>query len=788
MVWRDKPVEVKALRSLVAQFYGHDEKGKNLLLEELNDFGYNTRQDLLNFPPLTEEKTYTKNDKNVSIFAFFPSLQSLARRRKFEAIQRHVLCTLDSKQGSQDLLAEYLNDAKIVETMDESKLSDLLHALMLKGEDLGSLGLTREQYTEEINALKRMLFLKHKQDPSFRTWVLRQLRNGGTAVVHGLTAPVLATPATATAATKIVVTKTMNIFRNIGFCGVVSVSACLIETAFAVGAYYNGRRTAANFKHLSLRVKRAAVGNAASCVGFIAGAKVGAIAGGPLGPAGAVALGCLGGLIGAIYFDYKARSKCVVRGKKFYDFDAEEEIILTEIEKEELVCTALKDLDMPSDDVNQVTWVQIKKKFCAKALVDHPDKGGNEAAWTKIYLAYTLLKEHFKNSWTCPERKCATKHNFGDRCKKCRKKKPTDPPNEVEKHQDYIFRESEQKDGSFLLLPPTVSAPLREDLQLSSQLDQWVGLTSLKKSLKELLLHAKHQRARGADPNSPQHLVFRGNPGTGKTEVARWLQKTLFRMGLLAKDVFVEAQRGDLVGEYIGHTANKTRKQIDAAKGGLLFIDEAYRLSNISLNDFGKEAIEELMKDMLSGDPLIVFAGYPAEMKHFEEANAGLARRIYRRFDFVDYSAADLTEIFIKKVHTNNPKYKLTNEPMTRTLVEQAFQAFPTKVKAKENGSLASKLLRELNSAWELSVGDPDLVADHELETPTVDPELVRQALTRLREILAIPESKANSISCDCEEGQAVVSCVECDRLLCQQCDTQWHKGKRRKHQRSSLQ
>merc|ERR1712060_330473 len=121
--------------------------------------------------------------------------------------------------------------------------------------------------------------------------------------------------------------------------------------------------------------------------------------------------------------------------------------------------------------------------------------------------------------------------------------------------------------------------------------------------------------------------------------VARFVGELLYELGVVHGEAFVEVQRDDLVGQYIGQTAPKTRAQIDRAKGGILFVDEAYRLSNTgSDNDYGPEAIEELMKDLTIGDPLLFIAGYPKEIDTFLVANQGLKRRLPLVLNFPDYS------------------------------------------------------------------------------------------------------------------------------------------------------
>ena len=144
------------------------------------------------------------------------------------------------------------------------------------------------------------------------------------------------------------------------------------------------------------------------------------------------------------------------------------------------------------------------------------------------------------------------------------------------------------------------------------------------------------------------HAVFKGNPGTGKTTVARLLGQIYKELGLLKKGHVHEVDRGDLVAEYIGQTAPKTKEAIKKAKDGVLFIDEAYSLArqDDDNKDFGKGAIEVLLKELSDADDIaIVVAGYPAEMDVFLESNPGLKSRFIVQYDFPDYTPQELVQI-----------------------------------------------------------------------------------------------------------------------------------------------
>jgi AAA+ superfamily predicted ATPase len=186
------------------------------------------------------------------------------------------------------------------------------------------------------------------------------------------------------------------------------------------------------------------------------------------------------------------------------------------------------------------------------------------------------------------------------------------------------------------------------------ELDALIGLEGIKKKIREYTTYLNFIQLRKekgfSDIDKIQlHAVFTGNPGTGKTTVAKMLGQIYKQLGLLSKGHVIEADRSDLVAEFIGQTAPKTKEIIKKAKGGILLVDEAYALSrkNDDSKDFGKEAIEILLKEMSDGDGdiAIIVAGYPNEMEDFLASNPGLKSRFTMFYEFPDYIPQELMRI-----------------------------------------------------------------------------------------------------------------------------------------------
>ena len=274
------------------------------------------------------------------------------------------------------------------------------------------------------------------------------------------------------------------------------------------------------------------------------------------------------------------------------------------------------------------------------------------------------------------------------------------------------FRLSEAGDSSGVelaqLLPQDLGAPPKSAVRagaardgevdvLLAKLNSMIGLSGVKKEVADMidLLDSIRARVAAGLPAPPlsRHLVFSGPPGTGKTTVARLYGQLLTALGVLAGGQLVEVARADLVGEYVGHTAHRTKEAFDRARGGVLFIDEAYTLAPPDArNDFGREAIDTLVKLMEDHreEVVVIAAGYEEEIEAFLAANAGLASRFSRRIHFENYSADELVTIFQQMASAS--RYDCPGS--TLLALREHFEKVP-KTRAFGNGRYARQVLDE---------------------------------------------------------------------------------------------
>ena len=235
-------------------------------------------------------------------------------------------------------------------------------------------------------------------------------------------------------------------------------------------------------------------------------------------------------------------------------------------------------------------------------------------------------------------------------------------PSFVDKHQMQT-----QTTGGDVGTEPAAAEEEKPDFdELMGQLESLVGLDEVKKDVKNLVNLMKVRRLRQENglpvPPMSLHMVFMGNPGTGKTTVARLISGLYAAIGVLSKGQLVEVDRSGLVAGYVGQTALKTQEVIKSALGGVLFIDEAYSLSAGGENDFGREAIETILKAMEDhrDDLIVIVAGYDGPMENFLSSNPGLESRFNKYFYFPDYNGEQLMSIFRAQCEKNG--YQLTEE------------------------------------------------------------------------------------------------------------------------------
>ena len=249
---------------------------------------------------------------------------------------------------------------------------------------------------------------------------------------------------------------------------------------------------------------------------------------------------------------------------------------------------------------------------------------------------------------------------------------------------------------------PEDTATLEELLE---ELDGLIGLTSVKKNVHSLL-HLQSIQMEREKRGLPKivmsnHLIFTGNPGTGKTTVARLIARIYNKIGLLSTGNFVEVDRYGMVAGYVGQTAIEVKNVMDSAKGGVLFIDEAYSLANGLQGDYGMEAIETLLKRMEDdrSDMIVIAAGYPELMERFLASNPGLRSRFSKKIVFPDYTPDELLDIF--KFMLKNQKFTATEEA-----IDFVYKSLEKKYENRDDNFANAREVRNLFEAAIVSQAD----------------------------------------------------------------------------------
>lgn len=275
-------------------------------------------------------------------------------------------------------------------------------------------------------------------------------------------------------------------------------------------------------------------------------------------------------------------------------------------------------------------------------------------------------------------------------------------------HQSLQLRLTSQNFHHPNVSPPTslpVEKPDTDSTETSvpqgaiEELTQLIGLDSVKQQVQSLANYLQIQQERSKQglkaPRPSYHLVFTGNPGTGKTTVARIVAKIYHELGLLSKGQLVETDRSGMIAGFVGQTAAKVNRVIDTAIGGVLFIDEAYALITDTQQDYGHEAVATLLKRMEDqrDDLVVILAGYPTEMRTFINSNPGLESRFNRYINFPDYEAEDLLAIFQKLCADH--QYKLSGNALQQ-LTKLLKQAYASKQKGFGNGRFVRNLFEQV--------------------------------------------------------------------------------------------
>ncbi|MDP3831327.1 MAG: AAA family ATPase, partial [Ignavibacteriaceae bacterium] len=316
------------------------------------------------------------------------------------------------------------------------------------------------------------------------------------------------------------------------------------------------------------------------------------------------------------------------------------------------------------EDYKPDELVRIYKQFLSKRkFILHPD--ADDILAKAIKVIYDGRVKNFANAREMRKLFEDTINRFSDRIGKLK-------PEEITDNNVFVT-----------VLPQDTPFDKKKEINIDdviSELDKLTGMKSIKEEVRSLVDFLNVEKLRsesgGGETQLSLHFIFTGNPGTGKTTVARLMGKIFKGLDLLPRGHVVEADRSKLVAQYIGQTSIKTNDLIDQAMGGILFIDEAYTLSSGGASDFGKEAIDTLLKRLEDdrGKFVCVIAGYTDQMHDFIQTNPGLTSRFAKKIHFVDYNSEEMTEIFVKMINNKSMKTNPETEEWIRNYFDQLYQ------------------------------------------------------------------------------------------------------------------
>ena len=310
---------------------------------------------------------------------------------------------------------------------------------------------------------------------------------------------------------------------------------------------------------------------------------------------------------------------------------------------------------------------------------------------------------------------------------------------------------------------------------LKAELHGYIGLDTIKAEVDSLINYVTIMQKRKEEglptPDLSLHMVFSGNPGTGKTMIARFMSRVYRSLGILSKGHLVETDRSGLVAGYVGQTAIKTKEVIEKAKGGVLFVDEAYALTNRGgENDFGQEAVDTLLKYMEDerDDLIVIVAGYTELMKRFVMSNPGLKSRFNKYIEFPDYSIDELEAIFYMNCSRYDYKVDEEAKPHIRAqIVARKFKQLENFANAREVRNMFEDIItnqaRRVAALKNPKPGDLRKITLKDLEDTSAQEAAEKEAARVAKELEKVKGGKKKKSAKKAEEGGSPENGKEAD-------------------------